>query len=274
MAMSGEITMRKIVAGLFETLVASTSLDTVEWQNSTLISGDVVTELTKLTQQPGKNLNITGSLTLVRSLLREGLLDELRVALVALGIHIGAGMDNPDADGRGDAVRLESVRKVYGGASNGVAALVGVTIGFAKGSFTAVMGPSGSGKSTLLQTAAGLVRPTSGSVVVAWCGPTPGTQAGSSASAQDLGPGRGNRQAPRPGQGLRPAPPPLGRGTLLRLADQVPPPRTRLRDPPSHPRSHDLDRHHLAAQQPPHPLTQFTDARSETSETDPSRPPK
>jgi Transposase DDE domain len=55
--------------------------------------------------------------------------------------------------------------------------------------------------------------------------------------AQDLGPGGGNRQAARPGQGLCPAPPPLGRGTLLRLADQVPPPRTRLRDPPSHPRA-------------------------------------
>jgi transposase len=35
--------------------------------------------------------------------------------------------------------------------------------------------------------------------------------------------------------------------------------------PPSHPRSHDLDRRHLAAQQPPHPLTQFTDALSELS---------
>jgi transposase len=68
------------------------------------------------------------------------------------------------------------------------------------------------------------------------------------------------RQAPRPGQGLRPAPPPLGRGTLHRLADQVPPPRTRLRDPPSHPRSHDLDHRYLATQQPPHLLTQFTDA--------------
>jgi hypothetical protein len=40
--------------------------------------------------------------------------------------------------------------------------------------------------------------------------------------ALDLGAGRGNRQAPRPGQGLRPAPPPPGRGTLLRLADQIP----------------------------------------------------
>jgi len=47
---------------------------------------------------------------------------------------------------------------------------------------------------------------------------------------------------------------------------KFPPPRTRLRDPPSHPRSHDLDRRHLAAQQPPHPLTQFTDALLEDGE--------
>jgi len=75
-------------------------------------------------------------------------------------------MDNPAAAARGDAVRLVSVRKVYRGAGDGVVALAGVTIGFQRGSFTAVMGPSGSGKSTLLQAAAGLVRPTSGSVVV------------------------------------------------------------------------------------------------------------
>jgi putative ABC transport system ATP-binding protein len=75
-------------------------------------------------------------------------------------------MNKPDTGGRGDAVRLESVRKVYGDTRNGVVALGGVTIGFRQGSFTAVMGPSGSGKTTLLQAAAGLERPTSGSVVV------------------------------------------------------------------------------------------------------------
>jgi len=65
-----------------------------------------------------------------------------------------------------DAARLESVRKVYGRRGNTVVALGGVTLGFERATFTAIMGPSGSGKSTLLNVAAGLDRPTSGSVVL------------------------------------------------------------------------------------------------------------
>ncbi|GGU09195.1 ABC transporter ATP-binding protein [Streptomyces violascens] len=65
-----------------------------------------------------------------------------------------------------DVVRLESVRKVYGGSKNRVAALDGVTLGLPRGTFTAVMGPSGSGKSTFLHCAAGLDRPTSGTVLL------------------------------------------------------------------------------------------------------------
>ncbi|MGW1076418.1 ABC transporter ATP-binding protein [Streptomyces sp. NPDC002537] len=65
-----------------------------------------------------------------------------------------------------DTVRLNAVRKVYGEGANSVTALDGVSLSFQRGSFTAVMGPSGSGKSTLLQCAAGLDRPTSGTVLL------------------------------------------------------------------------------------------------------------
>src|SRR3954453_1094616 len=64
-------------------------------------------------------------------------------------------------------VALHDVRKVHGEGDGAVVALDGVSIGFAPGSFTAIMGPSGSGKSTFLHVAAGLAQPTSGSVTLA-----------------------------------------------------------------------------------------------------------
>jgi putative ABC transport system ATP-binding protein len=64
------------------------------------------------------------------------------------------------------AIALRDVRKVHGHGDGSVVALDSVTIALARGSFTAIMGPSGSGKSTLLHVAAGLDRPTSGSVAL------------------------------------------------------------------------------------------------------------
>jgi putative ABC transport system ATP-binding protein len=64
------------------------------------------------------------------------------------------------------AVALHDVRKVHGRGDASVVALDGVSIELARGSFTAIMGPSGSGKSTFLHVAAGLDRPTSGTVVL------------------------------------------------------------------------------------------------------------
>ncbi|HEY6889992.1 MAG TPA: ABC transporter ATP-binding protein [Solirubrobacter sp.] len=62
------------------------------------------------------------------------------------------------------ALHLDSLTRDFGSGDGVVRALDGVTLGFERGTFTAVMGPSGSGKSTLLQSAAGLDRPTSGRV--------------------------------------------------------------------------------------------------------------
>jgi dihydrofolate reductase len=70
--------------------VVSTTLDTVDWKNSTLIGGDVVEEIKRLKQQPGKGIDVPGSATLVRTLLREGLLDELRILLHPLVVGSGA----------------------------------------------------------------------------------------------------------------------------------------------------------------------------------------
>ncbi|QXE36375.1 ABC transporter ATP-binding protein [Streptomyces sp. GMY02] len=67
---------------------------------------------------------------------------------------------------KNDAIRLRGLTRRYGSSGGAVTALDQVSLSFPSGTFTAVMGPSGSGKSTLLQCAAGLDRPTSGSVTV------------------------------------------------------------------------------------------------------------
>jgi putative ABC transport system ATP-binding protein len=73
---------------------------------------------------------------------------------------------NDDTNETNAVVRVEAVRRTYGGRGTEVTALDGVTTSFPRASFTAVMGPSGSGKSTFLHCAAGLDRPTSGTVLL------------------------------------------------------------------------------------------------------------
>ena len=73
-------------------------------------------------------------------------------------------MLSPERTTHDPVIALKDVHKVYGSGENAVRALAGVTLDLPRGGFTAVMGPSGSGKSTFLQCAAGLDRPTSGSV--------------------------------------------------------------------------------------------------------------
>ena len=64
------------------------------------------------------------------------------------------------------ALEIREITKTYGTGAGVVHALTGVSLVLGTGTFTAVMGPSGSGKSTLLNCAAGLERPTAGTVSV------------------------------------------------------------------------------------------------------------
>jgi len=68
------------------------------------------------------------------------------------------------ADSAADAVQVVSISKSYGRRRHRVDALQDVTVSFGRGTLTAVMGLSGCGKSTLLQCAAGLDKPTAGSI--------------------------------------------------------------------------------------------------------------
>lgn len=69
--------------------VVSSTLKKAPWKESTIIRGNVVEEITKLKQQPGKDILIDGSATLVHSLMETDLIDEYRLLVVP--IIMGSG---------------------------------------------------------------------------------------------------------------------------------------------------------------------------------------
>jgi len=69
--------------------VASKTLKKLEWNNSHLIKGNLAAEVSKLKQQPGHDIVIHGSPTLIRSLLPHDLIDEYR--LLVYPIVLGRG---------------------------------------------------------------------------------------------------------------------------------------------------------------------------------------
>ena len=69
--------------------VASSTLRSTSWRNSTLLGGDLGTAVRELKEQPGETIVVNGSGTLVRSLLKEELVDELR--LLVHPVVVGAG---------------------------------------------------------------------------------------------------------------------------------------------------------------------------------------
>jgi dihydrofolate reductase len=77
--------------------VVSNTLEEAAWQNSTLVSGDVMGEVAGLKQQDGGDLLVSGSATLVRGLIREGLLDELRILVHPVLVGQGARLFEADS---------------------------------------------------------------------------------------------------------------------------------------------------------------------------------
>jgi dihydrofolate reductase len=97
--------------------VVSSTLEKLAWANSRLITGDLTEALTKLKRQPGKDILIPGSPTLVRALVRQGLLDLLNLNVCP--VVVGAGLRL--FDGITDQVHLKLVNSAT--LSNGVVGL-------------------------------------------------------------------------------------------------------------------------------------------------------
>ena len=70
--------------------VVSSSLRSADWNNTTIVSGDVPQRLRELKEGTDGDLVISGSPTLVRSLLADGLVDELRVLIHPIVVGHGA----------------------------------------------------------------------------------------------------------------------------------------------------------------------------------------
>jgi dihydrofolate reductase len=90
--------------------VVSSTLEEPPWENSTVISGDVAGEVSKLKAEPGGNILVAGSVQLVRTLLDNDLVDELR--LMVFPVVLGKGKRLFD-DGLGkSALKLVEARAV------------------------------------------------------------------------------------------------------------------------------------------------------------------
>jgi dihydrofolate reductase len=93
--------------------VVSTTLRDPEWQNSTVVSGDIAAEVIRLKEMEGGELQVHGSGTLVRTLLEHDLVDELR--LIVFPVIVGAGRRLFPENGVAAALRLVQSRSTPSG---------------------------------------------------------------------------------------------------------------------------------------------------------------
>jgi dihydrofolate reductase len=73
-------------------IVFSRTLEEVTWQKTRLVKGDPAAEVRKLKAEPGKDILIFGSGTIVSQLAQEGLVDEYRIVVNPLVLGKGRTM--------------------------------------------------------------------------------------------------------------------------------------------------------------------------------------
>ena len=86
--------------------VVSTTLERPEWNNTTVVAGDVPGEVAKLKQEAG-DLLVTGSPTLIRTLMEHDLVDQYRLMVFPIVLGTGKRLF-------GDGSRLSMLRLVEG----------------------------------------------------------------------------------------------------------------------------------------------------------------
>jgi len=78
-----------VMNGIRKIVVSTTLKSAAAWRNSTLISGDVVNEVRKLKEQPGKNILMDGSSVLIHTLINNDLIDEYSLHVYPLVLGSG-----------------------------------------------------------------------------------------------------------------------------------------------------------------------------------------
>lgn len=75
-------------------IAASRTLDKADW-NNTRIVGDIVSEVKKLKEEPGKTIFVFGSAEVTDALLKARLVDEIRICLVPVVLGSGNPLFKP-----------------------------------------------------------------------------------------------------------------------------------------------------------------------------------
>jgi dihydrofolate reductase len=107
--------------------VVSSTLEDPEWNNSTVLEGDVVEEVSRLRQAPGGDIVVHGSPQLVQTLLEHDLIDELRLMVFPVVLGKGKRLVGETSDKK--RLRLTDSRTVGDGIAILVYELVGTEAG-------------------------------------------------------------------------------------------------------------------------------------------------